>query len=106
MLTGRPSRLPRLMRGLEDVAVKSMSPIEGALKRSGNVLGDLNDLLSQLEERISTVLSSSRPEACENDATKVPVSGESGVYNEIEEISNRIWRACARVREIRDRVEL
>jgi hypothetical protein len=105
MSAGRPSRLSRLTRGLEDVAVKSMSPIEGAIKRSGNALGDLNDFLSQLEERISPVLSSSRPEACENDA-KVPVSGESGVYNEIEEISNRIWRACARVREISDRVEL
>lgn len=105
MSTGRPSRLSRLTRGLEDVEVKSMSPIEGALKRSGNALVDLNDLLAQLEERISPVLSSSCPEECEND-TKVPVSGESGVYNQIEEISNRIWRACARVREIRDRVEL
>lgn len=105
MSTGRSSRISRLTRGLEDVAVKSMSPIEGALKRSGDALGDLNDLLAQLEERISPVLSSSCPEACENN-TKVPVSGESGVYNEIEEISNRIWRACSHVREICDRVEL
>jgi ribosome maturation protein Sdo1 len=101
-MSANPSKVTR---GLEEVEVK-ISPIKEAIKRSSNALGDLNDLLLQLEDRISPVLSSSSPESCENDATNSRVSGESGVYNEIEEISNRIWRACARVREIRDRIEL
>lgn len=106
METGCETRSARRNRLSVGDAVKPMTPIEGAIKRANNALVDLNDFLERLEEKVSPVMASSRPTDCGNEETKNPVEGESGVFNEIEEISNRIWRACARVRDIRDRVEL
>lgn len=92
------------MRGNEPSPLAASKPaVLEQLDRVDNSLSYLHSVINALEDRLAAVTRGSGPDSAMKAGSAIPTCPLSG---RIEDQADRVYGACARIRDILDRLEV